>query len=269
MDVAVRAPVRPIVRRTRDGDPRSGPTGADVDPIRPASTLAFDGYSVLECDPAGQIVEPRHGLYDMDCRILSRHRILLDGKAPRSVGGCVAVADRWSGTLVVDRNGGTADGPRLPQDAWAIRTDRRVGCGMIETIRVTNHSMLADSARLTIELDADFVDMLALAGAVPEQRIETTWDPDGRQLTFEATASWEGRKDVRAVAIRTSQPPAEVTAGGSEKTARSVVFDLELGPGEHSEIELVYRSLVDGRWRDPSQATERVERREAWRRTRT
>src|SRR6266540_2663282 len=127
MDVAVRTRARPVVRRRRDGDPPPGPTGSEVDPIRPASTLAFEGYTVLACDPSGQFVEERHGLYDMDCRILSRHRLRLDGREPRPIGSCMAVADRWSATLIVGRDGGDAEGPLLPQDAFAVRIDRQIG----------------------------------------------------------------------------------------------------------------------------------------------
>jgi glycogen debranching enzyme len=270
MDVAVRTPMRPTVRRTRDGAPPAGPTGADVDPIRPFGTIAFEGYTVLVCDSGGEISAPRHGLFDMDCRILSRHRIRLDGEAPRPAGGCVAAADRWSATLTRKRDGGTAEGPSLPQDAWGVRIDRRVGCGMTETIRVTNHSMARAPTRLTIELDADFTDVLTPVDAEPEQRLETTWDADSGQLVIGATTTWRDRKDVRAIAIRSSEPPTEVTSSAtSGSTARTLVFELELEAGQHHELELVYRSLVDGRWRDPSQAGERIERREAWRRTRT
>jgi glycogen debranching enzyme len=270
MDVAAGTRMRPAVRRTRDGAPPSGPTGSDVDPIRPTSTIAFDGYTVLVCDPGGRIVAPAHGLFDMDCRILSNHRMRLDGQEPMSVGACLADADRWSATLIGRRDPGEAEGPRLPQDAWAVRINRRIGSGMIETIGITNHSMVRDTTRLTIELDADFRDVLVPSGAAPEPSLQSTWDADSRELQIKATWSWQGRTDVRAIAIRASHPPSDVTAfAGNTGTARMLAFDFELGPGQHREVHLVYRSLVDGTWRDPSESDDRVERREAWRRSRT
>ena len=269
MDVALGTPTRLSVRRTRDGDPPAGPTGADVDPIRPASTVAFDGYTVLVCDPGGDIVAALHGLYDMDCRILSRHVVQLDGQAPRSVGACVAAADRWTATRIAERDGDSAQGPQLPQDVLAVRIDRRVGCGMIETLRVTNHSMARAATRLTIELDADFSDRLPPTDGTPERRVSAAWNADAGQLVIEATASWGGLTDKRAVAIGMRVPPSEVVPAEDSETGRTLVFDLELEAGQHREVELVYRSLAEGRWRDPSQADQRIDRREGWRRERT
>jgi glycogen debranching enzyme len=241
-----------------------------VDPIRPAGTLAFDGYTVLECSPSGEIVGGRQGLFDMDCRILSRYALRLDDQAPRPIGSCLAVANRWSATLMVPRYGGDAKGPDLPQDAWAVRIDRQVGCGMTESIRVTNHSMVAAACRLTIDLEADFADVLTSRGSGLERTFDATWDPDSRDLTLRAATTWRGRRDDRALAVTVSDPPDRVDAlDGASGVGRRLTFELEMDSGQSRTIDLTYRSLFGGQWRDPSQAGERVKRRETWRHLRT
>jgi glycogen debranching enzyme len=225
---------------------------------------------VLECAPSGEIDGGRQGLFDMDCRILSLFRLRLDEEAPRSIGSCLAVANRWSATLMLPRATGDAVGPELPQDAWAVRIDREIGCGMTESIRITNHSMAAAGCQLTIDLGADFVDVLSSPGSVVERTVEAAWEPDGCRLQFEATATWRGRDDVRALAVTLSDSPDGVEAmNGVAGAARRLAFQVALGPGESRTIGLIYRSLYDGRWRDPSQAADRVERRADWRKRRT
>ena len=128
------------LRRRAVGAPPSGPTGADIDPIRPARSVAHGGYTVLVCRGDGSIDGPDTGLYDLDTRIVSRYVLNLDERRPTAVGSSVGLADRWSATLHIRRLGGTADGPHLPQDAWAVHVDRRIGCGMAETITVRNES---------------------------------------------------------------------------------------------------------------------------------
>jgi glycogen debranching enzyme len=258
------------VRRARDGAPPSGPTGSDVDPIRPASTLAFDGYTVLACSPTGEIDGGRHGLFDMDCRVLSRYALRLDGQVPRAIGSCLAVANHWSATAMIPGAPGDAAGPELPQDAWAVRIDREVGSGMTESIRLTNHSMTRATTQLTIDLAADFADILTSRGSVVERVADASWEPDDRRLTLQGTASWRGREDARALSITLSDLPDGVDVlQGHPGVGRRLTFDVALEPGQSRTIGLIYRSLYDGRWRDPSQADERVPRREAWRRRRT
>lgn len=270
MVVAVKTPAHATARRARDGSPPSGPTGSDVDPIRPAGTLAFDGYTVLACAPTGEIDGGRRGLFDMDCRILSRFVIRLDGEVPRTIGSCLAVANRWSATLMVPRPGGDAEGPELPQDAWEVRLDREIGCGMSDSIRITNHSMVRAATRVTVELGADFSDTLSAHGSTVERKLDATWEPDGHRLTLLGTASWRGRSDDRGVAITISDRPDDIEALDIDAgIGRRLAFEIALEPGASRTFGLIYRSLYEGRWRDPSQADERVGQRESWRSRRT
>ena len=118
------------VRRASDGAPPRGPTGTDLDPIRPERSVAHGGYTVLVCRADGTIDGPGTGLYDLDTRILSRYVLRLDDERPRAVGTCAAMADRWSATLHARRaggsNGASGVGCRRPSGSATSRWSRRV-----------------------------------------------------------------------------------------------------------------------------------------------
>ena len=258
-----------VRRRAPVGAPPSGPTGADVDPIRPARSVAYGGYTVLVCGADGAIDAPDSGLFDLDTRILSRYVLALDGQRPSAVGSCVGLADHWSTTLHVRRSGGTASGPHLPQDAWAIHVDRRIGCGMAETITISNESMVAARTRLTIDLDADFADKLRAPVGTPDPVITAEWHPDGRRLGFRATRRIEGREDLRGLSVTLDPTPISVEELDGSATSRRIAFEIELGPRASQSFELTFASFVDGAWRTPGQASARRSLADAWRAART
>jgi glycogen debranching enzyme len=255
--------------RRPSGAPPPGPTGADIDPIRPARSVAFGGYTVLVCRGDGAIDGQDTGLYDMDARVLSRHVLSLDGRRLPAVGSCVGVGDRWAATLHHRREGGNAEGPQLPQDAWAVHVDRRIGCGMAETITVRNESMVPASTRLTIDLDADFIDRLRAPHGAPEAAVTTDWDAGPARLEFRAQRLYKGREDVRALAVSLDPAPTAVEAQADAPTARRVIFDLELEPRAGWTISLTFASFAEGEWRTPDQALARRSLADAWRASRT
>jgi glycogen debranching enzyme len=212
---------------------------------------------------------PGDGLYDLDTRILSRYALRLDGRRPRSIGSCVATAGRWRSTLVLPRPGGTAIGPALPQDTWAIHLDRRVGCGMTETITVRNESMVAGAARLTIDVDADVRDRVGTGRGSHGPTIESTWNPGDGRLTITGRYRFRDAEDRRGVAITFDPPPSSIERLAEAPHARRLGFDVALGPREAVEFRVEYASLADGRWRRPRDADGREAMADAWRSHRT
>jgi glycogen debranching enzyme len=257
------------VRRAADGAPPTGPTGADVDPIRPARSVAHGGYTVLVCRTDGAIDGPDTGLYDLDARIVSRYELRLDGTRPTAIGSCVATADRWASTLHLGRDGGTPEGAALPQDAWAVHVERRIGCGMAERITIRNEAMVGASIRLTIDFDADFTDALRGQTDTPEPEIAVDWDPSSARLRLVGTYRHADREDVRGLAVSVDPPPTTVDAIADTPHARRFAFEIELEPHAEQTIELIFASFVDGFWRTPADAAGRHEIAEAWRARRT
>ncbi len=260
---------RSHARRQRE-EPPSGPTGSDVDPIRPARSVAHSGYTVLLCGADGTIDPPDEGLYDLDTRILSRYELRLDDERPKPVGSCASSAGHWSATLVVPRPGGTPEGPRLPQDTWSIHIERRIGCGMAETITIRNESMESTTGRLTLEIDADFTDRLRppRTGA-PEPHRVTEWDAQATRLAIIGEWRHDGREDRRGLAVTADPAPTTIEPVDDSPSARRLVFDLDLGPREGRDIELTFESLADDVWRRPADALDRDRIGAMWRGRRT
>jgi glycogen debranching enzyme len=280
MITATRTTVRAI-RRARDGVPPRGPTGTNIDPVRIGRSAAYSGYTVLICREDGGMGADEEGLWDLDTRVLSLHDLRLDGRRPQPIASCVADAATWSATLIQPR-GGEAAGPQLPQDAWEVRIERRLGCGMTERIEIANRSMVAASVELTIELGADFVDRLearrpADGGGVADDRtravdrtVRSDWLPDRSVLRFDAVARFDGREDRRGLAVAFSEPPDDVADPVHEAgIARIVCFEIELQGGGRRTVDLTYSTLANGIWRQPSEAHERPVLADAWRDVRT
>jgi glycogen debranching enzyme len=226
---------------------------------------------VLLTRPDGAIVAGSGlGLFDYDTRILSTYELTVDGNLPRADTSANVESDYWVAHLTVDRPGGNAAGPRLPQDTLAIDIRRRVGEGMAERLVLRNYSQAPAEVTLRLDFDADFADLAERDGA-PSHGGRTThaWDDVARALTFEHRASHTSHHFHRALRIRvvhSDSPPA--VAG------QVLAFPVRLDPGGTWRAVLTFESLVDGVWRIPNAAgldtpTPRDRARDAWRASRT
>src|SRR5262245_45119228 len=162
------------------------------DPIDPhrGRQLAFHGYTVLITEADGSIGEGGGlGLFDFDTRILSKHRLLVDGRAPVCDTSGLIDHDSWAAHLTVARERGDARSPHLPQDALAIEVRRRIGNGMLERLIVRNHSMTPAAVTIALEVAADFAD-ISERDCAPSRRGRTTvaWDAAIPALTFDHVA---------------------------------------------------------------------------------
>ncbi|HJP72427.1 MAG TPA: glycogen debranching N-terminal domain-containing protein [Candidatus Limnocylindria bacterium] len=219
-----------------------------VDPRHPHQ-LAFRDYTVLVAHPDGQITgDDGCGLLDHDCRILSRHRLTIDGR----LAGCTASgadqADAWFALLHLSTGSPTPEGPMLPQDDLEIRIERRVGAGMLERLAVRNHSMAPRDVSLQIELDADFADVQELAGDRRQQgTTHVSWDQAQRALTWHYSVERERRADERGTRVRilrSDSPP--------RREATRLSFDVDLAPGGLWSATLAVESRFRGQWLGPA-----------------
>src|SRR5262245_20298830 len=112
-----------------------------IDPHR-GRHVVYHGYTVLVTDKDGAIPDGAGlGLFDFDTRILSKLRLLVDGRPPACDASALVDHDYWAAHLSVPREPGDVRGPILPQDTIGVEIRRRVGRGMIEELIVRNHSM--------------------------------------------------------------------------------------------------------------------------------
>ncbi len=248
-------------------------SGAEVDPLHPHHVVIHEGYTYLLSRMDGTVgQDPEEGLFDYDTRVLSRHVLRVFDGEPIGVGWVSTTGERWQATLRVDRPGGDADGPALPQDTIELRLDRRVGSGMRETLLFVNRSMAPLETTIELELGADFLDLLEVRKERRVQgMIEGSWDAAACVLEYAFRAEHEGRSVERGVRIRFDGWHApevrEVPPPDEARPARwhRIVEPLRLGPGEERRLEHRYESLVDGTWRTPDGAHDRA-REEARRR---
>jgi glycogen debranching enzyme len=218
-----------------------------VDPLEPHQ-LAFRDYTVLVLHPDGTITgEDRCGLYDHDCRVLSRYRLTIDGRLLDCAAGGRLTADTWTAALRLSTGKPTPEGPMLPQDDIELRLERRVGGGMIERLELRNHSMAPRSLALELELDADFADVQEIGGERRQQgRTRVEWDEDQRQLCWSYRAEHGGRVDERGTRVqivRCDSPP--------RREGTRLSFDLQLEARGTWSATTVVESLFRGEWTRP------------------
>ena len=237
-----------------------------VDPL-PGRVITFSGYTSLCTGGDGSVGSGDHeGLFDFDTRILSRYRFRIDGEQPSFVSGGHLDASRWAGSLRVPIPGGTPDGPRLPRDTIEVAIQRRVGNGLLDELEVVNHSMLPAEVRLTLDLEADFRELLARANDRREiGRVAAAWHASTAALEFRFTAAHEEHHAERGTRVRVLDAPA------LERTPDGLAVRLALPPKGRAALVVVVESLVDGRWRSPLtlaprvlDPTDRDRAREAW-----
>ncbi|HEX6616062.1 MAG TPA: glycogen debranching N-terminal domain-containing protein [Gemmatimonadales bacterium] len=227
----------------------------------PGHHVLHDGYTVLVTRPDGGFDGTgREGLYDFDCRILSRYALTIGGERPTHVGSELDGADRWRTHLLAPLRGGVPDGPRLPQDLLELTLSRQICDGMLERLAVRNHSMAPAEVDLVLELGADFADVLDLGDAARGRgTVSSSWDPAARALRFIYRAEANGRKVERGLRVRVGSPGLAPDGDG-----RGLRFRIALAPAAEWIAVLVYGSLVDGVWREPS--ADAVQRRTTLRR---
>ncbi|HET7600065.1 MAG TPA: glycogen debranching N-terminal domain-containing protein, partial [Gemmatimonadales bacterium] len=209
------------------------------------SWITFAGYSVVVAPPDGSFVgDGRDGLFDFDTRILSRHRILVNGEPPEFVGGGLLAADRSVAHLTSPPPGGDRAGPLLPQDLLELVLVRRVGCGLREWLSLTNHSMADADIELIVELDADFADVLDIGRHIEGERT-VRWTPVDRSLEIRFAARQAERVLERGLRVHVAAADS-----APEFAHGQFRFRFALPASGRWRADLVYASLVDGRWRD-------------------
>jgi glycogen debranching enzyme len=197
----------------------------------------LEGSTFCMSDERGDIVEETSGFFAHDTRFLSRLVLRLDGSRPLLLSSG-RVEHFAAAFFLRNRN---ADG--LPHDALSIARERFVTTGMRERIAVRNESMGAVEFQLSLELAADFADIISVklhdfALGDPEHApplpppAPATYDPERRNLLLEAPAG-----DLRT-SIVLSQ--AGRVVGGT------VEFDLSLDPHELWEVSVEVLPVLDG-----------------------
>ncbi|MGH3110035.1 MAG: amylo-alpha-1,6-glucosidase [Gaiellaceae bacterium] len=211
----------------------------------------LEGSTFCICDDRGDIGAETSGFFAHDTRFLSRLELLVDGARPLLLSS--GRVEHFAAAFYL-RNA-TANG--LPHDALSIARERFVGTGMQERIAVRNESMKRVEFELSLELCADFADIISVklhdfalgdpehapelpppapATADLERRAIHIHDPIG-DLRTHIVLSEMGRVDGNLVAFDLALEPHERWE-----------LNVEVLPGLHEEDELdIVEQLDDER----------------------
>jgi glycogen debranching enzyme len=207
-----------------------------------------------------------HGLYYRDTRVLSTYRLTVGGGLPELVSAAQPESDTWTAMLRVARGGGRPEGPALPQDALEIDVRREVGPSLVETVRVRNHSAVACSTELRIDVDADFADVAEIGkGRRQQGAISRAADRERQRLELRYRVEAGERTDERGLRVDVveASSPASIEPTG-------IAFDLDLPANGAWTAALRLAPLDGAAWDErPVDAPHaRGRQRSAWRRAR-
>jgi glycogen debranching enzyme len=232
-----------------------------IDPLAPLH-VTMAGFTVLSSTSTGDIdcEDPQRpeqatsGLFDRDCRVLSRRVLTIDG-ARLTHGVAHAVPPRRETVRALAKlPKGDARGPALPEDALGVTLERRVGRGLLERIVVENHSMVAHAFTLRLEIAADFRDTMELTQA-PRAVPVVTGTPLAAHRTPAALridgafARVDGGTHHRALVVHVIEADAPVTV-----SADALTFQVALAPRARFHALLAFVTEEDGALRDPRDA---------------
>jgi glycogen debranching enzyme len=116
----------------------------------------LEGSTFCICDDRGDIAAETSGFFAFDTRFLSRLVLRVDGARPLLLSS--GRVQHFSAAFFL-RNANTG---ALPHDALSIARERFVGTGMQERIAVRNLSMQRLEFELSVELEADFADVITV-----------------------------------------------------------------------------------------------------------
>jgi glycogen debranching enzyme len=192
----------------------------------------FDRFGDIELFGAGE-----QGIYHLDTRFLSRLTLMLEGMRPLLLSStikddnAVLAVDAMNHDIVRDDEEGIARGT-----VHVFRSKVLWDGACFERVRVQNYGRRPVRLRLSLAVDADFVDMFEVRGFVRDrQRREPTVTTEAGALVFR----YEGLDGRRRQTRLTFEPaPAELDRG-------EAAFDVRLDPGEQSEYQFTISCEID------------------------
>ena len=196
----------------------------------------LEGSTFCLCDERGDISEETSGFFAHDTRFLSRLVLRVEGSRPLLLSS--GRVEHFSAAFYL-RN---ANVNGLPHDALSIARERYVGTGLHEKITVRNESMERLDFELSLELAADFADIISVklhdfALGDPEHApplpppAPSTYDEERRQILIVDPAG-----DLRTHVVLSQLGRVETEA---------VAFGLSLASHERWELEVEVLPALD------------------------
>jgi glycogen debranching enzyme len=227
--------------------------------IRPGSEAVHisRGRTVLGMDREG-VIHPkssREGLFVYQTRVLSRYRWLMNGQEPTLSAQSGVEQHSWLAYYfqAPPNCKQTPTGDCNPsQQTIELRVARVVGEGMHEDVQITNHTQIATSITLSLEVEADFVARDEIEnGRKQKGKLKRHWKKtEDREWHWEFQYSSEHRYDhqgdrgvarlQRGIALQL-RADAEATHSG-----KKISFRIQLKPHQAWKACLIWQAQVDG-----------------------
>lgn len=181
---------------------RRGRRAADDEPtvLPPGATVALRGSTFVVADAAGDIDGEPLGIFSRDTRVLSTFVLRINGQRLRNVSHIQSHTHQISYALT------NAQAGSLPARRLSITRDRAVVDVILERLTVRSHLPEAVDLDLTLDVDADLLDLfevkggsserhrvVTITGASGEERLRFTYADGG----FDASVSLGGELDLR------------------------------------------------------------------------
>ena len=217
------------------------------------------GRTVLGLNHEGTIERdnPGQGLFVYQTRILSHYRWTMNGVQPRlSIQSPVEQHSLLAYYYQASPNcRETANRDCNPlQQTVELKISRVVGEGMHEDVELTNHTQVATSITLALEVDADFVSRKEIGQERQQKgKLKKSWrkcSADEWQWTFDYNAEHayhhQGEKGVarmqRAIRLRLTADSPPIKAG------KKISFTVELKPHRSWKACMKWEPQVDDYW---------------------
>jgi glycogen debranching enzyme len=227
---------------------------------RPDTLYLSRGRTVLACGLDGDITSETHGLFVHETRVLSRHRLLVDGTPPRAVTLSNVQQFSWLGYYATAALGvptgppdeGSGQLAPLSQQTLEVRVSRVVGEGLHEDLDLTSFADRRIEFELAIELDADFGDLVEagrerrrVGRITTHDRHDTgRWARDYRFLAehvFDVEGEAGTARLDRSVTLRIDRSDS-----APDQRDGLVRFRIALDPGATWHACLIAEATVDG-----------------------
>ena len=229
--------------------------------VYPDLVFSYHQHTLLLLDRDGMIREGLHGLYEHDLRLLSRERLLVNGRPPRLDAFTPVAAHSTLGyyycpaTVAVDTKDPESDRQIV------LRIARFVGQGMYEEVEVTNHGLTTAHLQLAWQVATDFTDLMEAQDGrhSPKESAAGRWqaasEGQGELRTDHPDTRLQRAAVLRWRVIARTDPRADqggTALHGPLWDGDKVAYSLILAPQDAVTLCLTVAPVINGEISTPS-----------------
>ena len=218
----------------------------------PGEIVAHRGFAALVASARGEIVEGIEGFFLHQTRFLSRFRIEVDDKSPRSVSAHQPDHHSLIAYYLAPTPAGVAAGPEknaggkpgeIVRKAIEIHLNAYVGGGLHFDIFVTNHALAPTEITLAFDVAADFADLDEAASGRRRQNadVKRDWTPDAKDFGGQLELVYQHPRLSLGAALK-------IRGGDSWRDDGAIMrCRLALDPQQPQLLSLDLHPRIDGR----------------------